>query len=79
MTDDPNRRGSDLELAWIKRALLKGCENELLDCKLAGAPAEKTAATGDYCRDCCEPVTGSVHVELVSGEKMCFRCFKRMG
>lgn len=46
--------------------------------KLRVAPAEKTA-TGDYCRDCREPVTGSVHVELVSGKKMCFRCFKRMG
>lgn len=46
--------------------------------QLAGAPAEKTA-TGDYCRDCREPVTGSVHVELVSGKKMCFRCFKRAG
>lgn len=32
----------------------------------------------ECCRDCNQSVTGSVHVELISGRKMCFRCFKRM-
>ena len=54
----------------------------------AGAAQEKwkssvlreaaTPRKSDYCRDCREPVTGSVHVEMVTGQKICFGCFKRM-
>jgi len=45
-------------------------------CPACGSTPELTDTR--YCRDCRAPVTGSVHVELVSGQKMCFVCFKRM-
>ena len=34
--------------------------------------------TASHCRDCHGPVRGSVHVELPSGSKLCFSCFKAM-
>jgi hypothetical protein len=29
-----------------------------------------------YCRDCRSSVKGSTHVELPSGQKLCFKCFR---
>lgn len=71
--------GDLVGLSHIKTCQMYGKEwPTLSDAFKAGWQARAALKKSDYCEMCHEPVTGSVHLEMVSGDKRCFRCADRM-
>jgi len=75
----------DYSCALCGFGLMEPCEHwkkmigeAILEEEGFASEAQPAPAKSDICRDCHKPVTGSVHVEMVSGNKMCFPCFRKL-